>query len=187
MCTFYGIVMLRPRLKRELPSAAAALAGWKRLRPGESWPPITWELAVLVATCMARWSYGRHAVGCLLAFDCMLRGGELIGLRKSDVAVASDLRMGAEYRGMSLRLRHTKTGPNQWVEVLTPCGAAAAGGGAACGELESPASFVCFPSRVGVSAAVQASLCSSAPVVSLRAALSAAWWSYSLVAAWPRR
>lgn len=119
-CTMHGLIQLCPRLRQAMPVTAAALKGWKLLRPGESWPPITWELAVLVAATMARNGYGRHAVGCLLAFDCMLRVGELAALRKADVAVSGDPRVGAEYRGMSLRLRQTKTGPNQWVAVHDP-------------------------------------------------------------------
>jgi integrase len=53
----------------------------------------------------------------LLAFDCFLRVGELVGLRKKDVADTGDRRMGSEYHGTSLRLKNTKTGPNQWVQV----------------------------------------------------------------------
>ena len=62
---------------------------------------------------------GRLAMGIatVLGFHCYLRLGEICNLRASDVADSGDARVGAEYRGMALRLRTTKTGPNQWVEV----------------------------------------------------------------------
>ena len=34
-----------------------------------------------------------------------------------DVATTGDVRMGSEYKGTAIRLRKTKTGPNQWVQV----------------------------------------------------------------------
>ena len=63
------------------------------------------------------WSLG---IGTLLAFDCFLRVGELCSLKREDVADASDSRLGVDFKGMALRLRKTKTGPNQWVEVESP-------------------------------------------------------------------
>jgi len=116
-CTLYGIVMLHPTLKDSLPVASLSLRGWERLAPSQAHPPITWELAVLVAVHMARNGLWFHAVGTLLAFDCLLRIGELVGLQREDVADSGDLRMGSDFKGMALRLRKTKTGPNQWVDV----------------------------------------------------------------------
>jgi integrase len=62
----------------------------------------------------------RCAVGVVLAFDCLLRIGELVGLRVEDVADAEDARIGVDSVDMTLRLRSTKTGPNQWVVVENP-------------------------------------------------------------------
>lgn len=115
--TLYGIEKFIPRSKDKLLTAELALRGWNRKHPAVSYPPLTWDLAVVIATQMLRHGYMRHAIGVVLAFDCFLRVGELVDLRKSDVADAGDVRMGAEYRKMVLRLRHTKTGNNQWVEV----------------------------------------------------------------------
>ena len=56
----------------------------------------------------------------LLGFDCFLRIGELVGLRVEDVADVKDARIGVDSVDMSLRLRSTKTGPNQWVVVENP-------------------------------------------------------------------
>jgi integrase len=66
---------------------------------------------------MVQRGYIRHAIATLLAFDCFLRVGELVNLRRADVATTNDARMGSDFNGTALRLRQTKTGPNQWVRV----------------------------------------------------------------------
>jgi integrase len=59
----------------------------------------------------------RHAIGTLLSFDCFLRVGELVALKREDVADAGDVRLGVDSDNMTLRLRFTKTGRDQWVVV----------------------------------------------------------------------
>lgn len=115
--TFFGLLKYQPRYTNKLHSAYASLQGWAKLRPSESYPPLTWDLTVLIAVTMAKNGYFRQGVGCLLAFDCFLRVGELVNLRRDDVAVESDARVGGDFTGVALRLRHTKTGKNQWVTV----------------------------------------------------------------------
>lgn len=115
--TFYGLLKLMPRATDNLPTAYASLQGWLKLQPSQSYPPMTWELAVLVAVHLTRNGKLRYAIATLLAFDCFLRVGELVSLRKCDVADSGDSRLGRMYQGLALRLRQTKTGPNQWVEV----------------------------------------------------------------------
>jgi integrase len=58
-----------------------------------------------------------HGIAVLLAFDCLLRVGELCNIRKCDIADAGDPRIGKEYTGTAIRLPKTKTGANQWVTV----------------------------------------------------------------------
>ena len=62
---------------------------------------------------------GQHhaALAMLVGFDCYLRIGELLSLKVQDVAVSNDTRLGSAYRGVLLRLAHTKTGRNQAVTV----------------------------------------------------------------------
>ncbi len=115
--TFWGILKFRPRYHGKLHCAFASLRGWERLQPATSYPPLTWELTVLIATTMARNGYYHYAVACLVAFDCFLRVGELVNIRMSDIATTADRRIGIEYRGVAIRLRTTKTGKNQWVQV----------------------------------------------------------------------
>ena len=97
--------------------AELSLRGWNRKHPAVSYPPMTWELAVVASVQLVRHGWLKHAIGVLLAFDCFLRVGELVGLRKSDVADRGDVRVGSTHRRMLIRLRQTKTGVNQWVEV----------------------------------------------------------------------
>jgi integrase len=116
-CAVYGLQHYAPWAGKGLEAAKMALAGWKRLRPSVSHPPLTWELTCLLAAWMA--AHGQHDAGLalLLGFDCYLRIGEILGLKVGDVAVNDDARLGAAYRGVMIRLARTKTGANQAVSV----------------------------------------------------------------------
>lgn len=115
--TLYGILMFMPRLEGHLRLAGRCLRGWNKLQPAKSYPPLTWELACLIAVRLALDHQFTLAIGTLLSFDCFLRVGELVGLLREDVADAQDPRIGRTSFEMTLRLRRTKTGPNQWVTV----------------------------------------------------------------------
>lgn len=117
--TLSGVLHYLPHARGDLPDAHLCVRGWTKLEPVVSHPPITWDLAAAVAVQMFRHSHDwlRDAVGVLLSFDCLLRVGELHGLRKEDVGDAKDGRLGRDFRGMLLRLRTTKTGSNQSVSV----------------------------------------------------------------------
>jgi hypothetical protein len=115
--TLAGVGMRCPHMKRRLTSASLALKGWQRLVPSVPYPPLTWDLAVCVGVHMASRTHLSLGLATVLAFDCYLRVGELVALRRCDVADTGDVRMGSAYHGMSLRLAQTKTGTNQWVTV----------------------------------------------------------------------
>ena len=115
--TLCGLLVFLPQLKGQLHGASLALRGWKNLVPSVPWPPLSWDLAVLIATtfvCRGAWSTG---VAVLLAFECYLRVGVLSRLTRGDVATSSDDRLGSVFSGMALRLLNTKTGNYQWVTV----------------------------------------------------------------------
>ena len=116
--TLYGIEMYMPRLKGKLLVAARVVSRWAKVQPSESYPPLTWDLAVLVAMQLVRAGRRRLGVGTLLAFDCLLRNSELMALRREDVAFAGDARMGAEYQVSTIAIRKAKTGRNQSVTIL---------------------------------------------------------------------
>lgn len=118
--TLYGIVAHLPSVRDHLPTSARALAGWHKLEASVPYPPLTWELAVAIAVRMMRRGARLAAIGVLVAFDCLLRVGELCGLRKDDVVDARSGRLGGEAKGVALRLANTKTGPNKFVIVEDP-------------------------------------------------------------------
>mgnify|MGYP001567043813 FL=1 len=115
--TVYGMVALFPAWRTSLPAALMSIKGWTRLAPSISHPPLTWDLTVLLATALVRSGQQDLACGCLLAFDCLLRITELLNLCNDDVACPGDLRWKSTLPGVCLRLKHTKTGKQQWVPV----------------------------------------------------------------------
>lgn len=113
----HAAVFHRPGLKNRLPIARQCLRGWERSRAAGSHPPLTWELTVVLACTLARSGHHAAAVGMLLAFDCYLRVGELTRLRRCDIVMPNDARMGQAHTGMAVILKQTKTGRNQSVPL----------------------------------------------------------------------
>ncbi len=120
--TLSGVLHYLPHARGDLPDAHICVRGWMKLEPVVSHPPITFDLAAAVAVQMFRHGndWLRDAIGVLLSFDCLLRVGELCGLRPEDVGDNKDGRLGRDFRGTLLRLRTTKTGSNQSVSVEDP-------------------------------------------------------------------
>jgi len=97
--TLAGIRMYIPQLKAPaLPIASAVCTRWHKSRPNVSYPPLTWDLAVLIAVQMARGGHYRAAVATLLGFDCFLRIGELTALKRENFADGKDVRLGSDYQ-----------------------------------------------------------------------------------------
>lgn len=117
----FGVAHLAPHLRAHLPRARQCLKAWDKLREQRSHPPITWELAVLLAVSMSRQGWHAEAVATLLAFDCYLRISEFVQLCGADVARESDPRLGSVQTAMALRLARTKTGLNKFVVLRDPC------------------------------------------------------------------
>jgi integrase len=115
--TLFGLIFRCPPLRYHLGESRLRLRGWKRLKEHRSHPPITYELTVVFAVTMAKWGYHAEAVATLLAFDCLLRVGELTRLQYHDVIWPSDPRMGSAHTGMVIRLARSKTGVNQSVTI----------------------------------------------------------------------
>jgi hypothetical protein len=51
---------------------------------------MTWELTVMFAMTMASWGYHCEAVATLVAFDCLLRVGEVTRMVAIDVGMIRD-------------------------------------------------------------------------------------------------
>lgn len=116
----FGVAHLAPHLRQHLPRARQCLKAWDKLREQRSHPPITWELAALLAISMSRQGWHAEAVATLLAFDCYLRISEFVQLCGADVARERDPRLGSAQTSMALRLARTKTGLNKFVVLRDP-------------------------------------------------------------------
>lgn len=116
--TLYGILSYFPSYKQHLAGSARAVKNYAKLAKGKSYPPLSWQLTMIIALQMARRGSLDMAVATLLGFDCLLRIGELTNICANDVADSADDRISREHKGMLIRLRRTKTGDNKWVEVL---------------------------------------------------------------------
>jgi integrase len=117
---YSALIYLLPSLKMDLVDVSRALKNWGKERPSTPWPPMTWQLAVAVAMRMALSAGARPAIATLLAWEGLLRAGEVLNLRKEDVLdpVGGDLRVGAGTFTMTLRIAKAKTGKNQSVEIV---------------------------------------------------------------------
>lgn len=115
---FYGLNMLMPGAKRDMPVSRDCLRRFVKSRPSVSYPPLSWGVTCVIAVWLAKHYSFRHAIAMLLAFDCLLRSGELLALRREDVVAGGDARVGHGFDGMFIRLGQTKTGPDQSVDVL---------------------------------------------------------------------
>jgi integrase len=139
--TVYGLYMQQPVLRDRLKGSEGLLRGWQRAAPSVQHPPLTWPITVAIARTMAANGYPVCALATLVAFDGLLRVGELVSVRVSDVSLPHDSRRGsssATLRTSSssstssthpslrrsssafIRLGHAKTGTNQTAEISNP-------------------------------------------------------------------
>jgi len=144
----FGLCLVFPHLRQCLHDSRRSIKGWEKLCPSSSHPPLSWNLASLLAShLLASTSDLRLglalSVGLLLAWEAYLRVGELCGLLVGDVMfhdVGSVFKTSIPSRFtktlatapkrlkvfstapvlVSLLLRNTKTGPNQWAQVRSP-------------------------------------------------------------------
>lgn len=104
----------------QLPLAARALRSWDRLVPGESPPPFSLGLLLLVARAMmlgaAVPEEGERLAVCLvLMFEGYLRVSDLLSLSADEIALPGDVRL-AGLTGGGIRL-DGKTGRHQFVRL----------------------------------------------------------------------
>lgn len=120
--TVCGVALYLPGLSRRLHYSSRALRGWDRLVPSVPHAPMSRTVLRVVAVSMARLGWFSTAVGTLLAFECYLRVSELTNLRRSDVSLPQDPRLGLDTPSslVALRIRKTKRGSNLWVTVRSP-------------------------------------------------------------------
>jgi integrase len=118
----FGLHFFFPRLKNRLHEAHLRLKGWKR-KPkvaSKSYPPLPRNVVCVMAVTLATQGAARAAVALLLSFDCYLRVNECMRLRRRDVTIPYDSRLGEPYLHVAVHLRHTKTLENMTVMVRDP-------------------------------------------------------------------
>ena len=117
--TLFGLNIAQPGISDHLPISKKALKGYNKLKPSVPHPPLTWPVTCIIALDMMKRGHFNEGVITLLAFDCYLRINEVLGLYHEDIALGRDVRIGAGRPDrLYIRLRKTKTGPEQGVEVL---------------------------------------------------------------------
>jgi len=95
-----ALVAASPHLEGKLVLAAKMSRGWLRLQPAVAYPPLSWELTLVIAYQMKRAGKPLFALATLLGFDCFLRNGEIVNLQKADVADTGDVRQAHASRGL---------------------------------------------------------------------------------------
>ncbi|CAK0871674.1 unnamed protein product, partial [Prorocentrum cordatum] len=88
--TYAAYVSAHPDFSRKgslrLPRFCRALQGWKRLDPGQTRPPMPWQVVALVALVMATQLGSPHAALMVVTmFWVYLRPSEAVGLREQDL------------------------------------------------------------------------------------------------------
>lgn len=114
-----GIFHFLPQYKDIYPfrRSRTALKGWQRLHPTTKHPPLTWDYTCLIAYELQQKGHEVEAVATLLAFDCLLRIGELCRIKNIDVSLYKPQRLGGGTQTILIHLPTTKTGRNQYVEI----------------------------------------------------------------------
>lgn len=92
--TIFGIYALLPHSRGLLKGSEQLLKGWNRLTPSVSHPPLTWPVTVLIAVTLAKNRMIDAAIATLVAFDALLRVGELTNITIHDVSFPGDFRRG---------------------------------------------------------------------------------------------
>lgn len=117
-----GIELLNPHLKGSLKRSRAVYAGWDKIHPSSSPPPIPAALIALQAMTLRACGLGEVGLALLLAFHGLLRISELGRLLWHDVLLPGDIRLPESTARNSggLLIRVAKTGVLQFVPLTDP-------------------------------------------------------------------
>jgi integrase len=85
--SFFGLRTFNPEISRQLAVSYDLMRRLRRARKSKSPPPLTWDLANLMAAWFVRRFDATWSLALLLAFDCYLRVEELLALRKCDISI----------------------------------------------------------------------------------------------------
>ena len=112
----YGLIHFQPRLKTALAGSRRRLKGWTNLTPTKHHPPLTLEIACLIATRMALAGHLEESIATMLAFDCYLRINEFCNLRVGNLVLPGDARVGTKLAA-TVSIDAAKTGRHQSVTI----------------------------------------------------------------------
>ncbi len=120
-----GLGHFMPQLRGRMPISRWQMRGWEREQPSQPWPPLTWECALAIAVQLTKCGFFAEGVAVLLMHRGIMRISEVCGkngLTTVDVTFTGDRRLGSALsrKVAALRLRHTKTKKNLWVEIADP-------------------------------------------------------------------
>jgi hypothetical protein len=115
-----GMAHFRPECRGRLGCSSLAMRGINRMQPGKQANPVAWHIAVLIAWFLSRVFGFRYGVATVVAGHCLLRVGELVRIRTTDVVERGDDRFGCTNPTMVIRLSKTKAGRVQSVSVDNP-------------------------------------------------------------------
>jgi integrase len=131
--TVFGLLHFQPTLqKTQLRTAIGILAGWNRLKPSISHPPMTFTITVAVAVTMMTNGHIGAAIATLTAWDCYLRVSELCNLKVKHILTPDDTRNPIATSGASntlwrpgphtiVTLPQTKSASPQYVFIDDQC------------------------------------------------------------------
>lgn len=111
--TVFGLMHVVPALRLQLPTARRCLKGWKKSRPTLSWPPLSWELACMLAIQMSSVGWYDEALALLISYDGYFRINELLKCKLRHFYCYS-VSFPPVYQ---FRLKETKTGANKLVTM----------------------------------------------------------------------
>lgn len=116
-----GVELLDPHLKGHLLRSRAVYAGWDKVAPGSSPPPIPVGLLAVLIFYIRGTGNRCAGLGILLAFHALLRIQELLRLTWADVLLPGDCRLPhscRQGRSGGVLIRIAKTGVLQFVPLV---------------------------------------------------------------------
>ena len=85
-----GLQHFLPNLRKNLPSSWRLLGAWQRSELPCRAPPLTWETLCSICGVFVSQGHTGAAIALCVAFDGMLRTGEMLDVKASDVVISAD-------------------------------------------------------------------------------------------------
>lgn len=120
-----GCELFNPHVKGHLRKARAVYAGWEKVQPSRSPPPVPAALISLLSLTLRAAEKPDVGLALLLTFHGLLRISEICSLEWRDVLLPGDVRLPRSVtrngeRGGGLLIRVGKTGVLQFIPLADP-------------------------------------------------------------------